>query len=434
MSAQDRVTLQAALQTYDQGHLAQAEPSLRSLAVKYPGSYQVNEALGSLYAEANQLDRALPYLQKSSKIAPREALAHANLGAVYLKLARPQEAVPELQRAATLDPENPATQANLGQALMLQKQPAAAAAAFAAAARTSPADCDLKYNLALALFNAGAFKEAAVTLETIPTASLTPEMHALAGDTEERAGDFVKALAHFEAAARTDPSEPNLYALTTELLRHWNWAEAITVANYASTRYPTATRFQMAAGIALYGKSDFKQAAVVFAQLLQADPANAILADLLGRSCGSIPDGTAPDCHAVADFVEHHPGNATMTTYAANAILREPADTRDLAKAEALLHTAIATDPQLAEAYLSLGILDQIRLQWQESATALERAIALRPTLPEAHYRLSRAYAHLGRRDEAQAEIALHQKYSKLAKDSLDARMQEVMRFILNPS
>ncbi len=103
-------------------------------------------------------------------------------------------------------------------------------------------------------------------------------------------------------------------------------------------------------------------------------------------------------------------------------------------KAASLLHAALSADPNYADAWFQMGVLEQVQLHWKESATDLERAIALRPTFAEAHYRLSRAYAHLGRRDDAQKEIALHQTYSQQAKDSLNARMQEVMTFILKPS
>jgi hypothetical protein len=37
----------------------------------------------------------------------------------------------------------------------------------------------------------------------------------------------------------------------------------------------------------------------------------------------------------------------------------------------------------------------------------------VKPTLAEAHYRLARAYSHLGRHDDAAKEIALQQRYSK---------------------
>jgi len=83
MSIADRNALQAALDAYDQGQAARAEPVLRDLATRYPKNYEANEALGGIYAESNDLVRALPYLQQACAIAPQQALAHANLGAAY---------------------------------------------------------------------------------------------------------------------------------------------------------------------------------------------------------------------------------------------------------------------------------------------------------------------------------------------------------------
>lgn len=134
------------------------------------------------------------------------------------------------------------------------------------------------------------------------------------------------------------------------------------------------------------------------------------------------------------EFAVRHPGNAITTTYAAVAILHEPKERQDLDRAAELLRMAIAADPKYAEAYFQMGVLEQARLQWKESAESLERSIALRPGSPEAHYRLSRAYTHMGRREEAKAQIALHETYSEQAKNSLDAKMQEVVRFLLKPS
>ena len=80
-----------------------------------------------------------------------------------------------------------------------------------------------------------------------------------------------------------------------------------------------------------------------------------------------------------------------------------------------------------------MGELDQQRGQWKESADALEHAVALRPMYSQAHYRLSRAYAHLGRRDDAAQQMALQQQYSKQEEQRLNSRMSEVVKFVLNP-
>jgi tetratricopeptide (TPR) repeat protein len=434
MPKPDRAALQQALQAYDQGDAKRAEPLLRDLATRYPENYEASEALGSLYAEANDLPRALIYLRRACAVAPRQALAHANLGAAYLKLSQPAEAIQELEAAAKLDPANGPTQENLGQALMLAKRPKEAARAFASASTLAPDNADLKYNVALALLESGSPKEAGALLDALPSAAITPEIHSLAGDADERAGDFARALANYEAAAKANPSDANLYAVVAELLRHWNWDEAITVADYGSQIYPASEHFPMAAGIAQYARSDYPAAIGIFSNILRHSPDNEFAADILGRSCGALADGENSGCAVIADFAQRHPGNAVMTTYAAVAILHAPQREQNLDKAAALLTTAIADDPKYAEAYLRMGVLEQMRQHWAASAPYLEEAVELTPTAPEPHYRLSRAYAHMGRSEDAQAQIALHKTYSQKAKDSIDSKLQEVMRFILNPS
>ena len=433
MSEQDQQTLHRALDAYDSGDARTAEPLLRELNQSYPGNYPAAEALGSLYAESGDLDAALPLLRRATALAPLESLAFANLGAAYLKLSRAADAVRELRRAVALDPHNAASQLNLGQALVLAGDPEAAVKAFAAAAAIDPENAKVRYAWALALYNSNAPAQAADLLNKVPAAAWTDGMHALAGDANERAGNFPRAIAEFEAAAKQNPSEDNLYALTAELMRHWNWKEAIEVADYGSRSFPKATRFRIAAGASLYGAGDFKGAVQVFAALLAADPANSMEADLLGRSCAALADGQFIGCEGVYEYAERHPGNPVMTTYAAIALLHAPGNPETLDKAEALLRSAISNNPQYAEAYMRLGAVQQARQQWAESAGSLERAIALDPSSAEAHYRLARAYAHLGRREEAQQQNALRQSCEDKAKASIDARMQEVVRFVLTP-
>ena len=433
ISTQDQQTLHQALDAYDRGDANTAEPLLRLLNRKYPENYPAAEALGSLYVEAGKLDAALPLLRKACLLAPKESLASANLGAAYLKLSRTPDAVRELRRAVALDPYNAASQASLAQALTLAGEMPAALTAYAAAAAADPDSANLRYAWALALYNNNAPAEATEQLKQIPPASWTDQMHVLAGDANERAGHFPEAIAEFEAASRQNPSEDNLYALTAELMRHWNWQEAVTVANFASQKFPRTSRFRIAAGASLFGASDFKGAVQVFSALLAADPANAVVADLLGRSCAALADGQFTGCEGLYQYAEQHPGNPVMTTYAAIALLHAPGDAGTLVKAEALLRSAIAHNPKYAAAYMRLGTVQQARQQWVESAASLERAIALDPSSAEAHYRLSRAYAHLGRRDEAQQQNALRQSCEDQAKASINARMQEVVRFVLTP-
>jgi tetratricopeptide (TPR) repeat protein len=423
--------LREALDAYDRGDIAHAEPLLRVLAGRYPRSYEANEALGGLYVETGDVGHALPLLERARKLAPQEAIAHANLGAAYLKAKRTAEAVPELETAVHLEPMNSETQAMLGQALMAEREPARAAKAFAVASSATPSDWGLHYDLALALLSSGATEQAGAALKAIPNNQRTDQVEALAGDIQEKLGDYKQALVDYQTAAHLNPSDANLYTLTAELLRHWTWPEAIEIARYGEKLYPASLRFKLAEGIGLYANSQFPLAAAVFSSLLIADPDNAVYADLLGRSCSLVDDGVSAECEGLEAFSKKHPENAKAATYAAAAILHRPAGQQDANQAEAFLRQALAADPQLAEAHFEMGVLYQARLDWKQSATSLERAIALRPEFPEAHYRLSRAYAHMGRREEAQGEIAMQQKYSQQEKDDLNARMQEVVKFVV---
>jgi len=431
MSTADQTTLKRALDTYDQGDLKSSEPLLADLAKRYPGSYPANEALGSLYAETDRTELALPYLRRACALSPREAIAHANLGAAYLKLNKPVEAVPELRLALKSDPHNAATQSNLGQALMLNLQPADAAKVFAAASTLQPADSGLKYNLALALYEGGSIKEASTALSSIPATDATDQTEALGGDLDEKLGHFEQAIAHYQAAAKMNPSDANLYALTLELMRHWTWSEAIEIASYGASRYPGSTHFEVAKGIAQYGGQKYPEAIVTLSKLLQREPENALYADLLGRSCSAIAEDASAECIGLSEFAHRHPENAQAATYAAVSLLHRPSAEQDNPEVKRLLDQAIAANPNLPEAYFQLGVLDQSQTEWKESVAPLQRAIEIRQTYPEAHYRLSRAYAHLGMKAEAQQEIALQQKYSQQAKDTVNAHLQEVVTFLV---
>lgn len=434
MTPGDGSSLKVALEAYDAGDSASARPVLETLLGRYPDNYFINEGLGSLYAEAGDTHRALPLLEHAVLIAPEEPVAHSNLGALDLKLGRRAQAVTQLRLAAKLAPQEFANQANLGRALMLSHQPGDAAVAFAAAAKLKTGDTDTLYNWALALEAAGQPREAAAVLAQLAPAAQTAESASLAGELAEQLGDFKTAVLDEQTAVRLDPTAQNVYVLTLELLRHWTWSEALQVAQFGQARFPADTRFAVAAGIAEYADEKYAAAAQQFSALLHAEPNNAGFADLLGRSCEAGGEATATTCGALDAFALAHPANARVAVFVAAGILRRPVDQQDTARADALLRQAIAADPRLPEAFYQQGVLAQQRGQWQASQTALEHAIALRPAYAEAHFRLSRAYAHLGRRDDAQREIALHAQYSQQDKDQLNAHLGEVVRFLLKPS
>lgn len=420
----------AALAAYDAGRTAEAKTALQQLTSRYPHDFAVQEALGLLLAEAGETDAALPHLLAAAVAKPKDAGAQGNLGAAYLQLKRAKEAVHALEAAALLDSGNAEVQTELGRALFLDGKPGPAAEALSKASKLRPSDPDLLYDLVLAL---DADHRSAAALQLLHQHEMEARgsaMESLWGDVAEHAGQYQEAVEHMQAAARQEPSEANLYALTVELLRHWTWQPAQQVAEYSVAKYPSSQRLRFAEGVSLYGGTQFAKAADVFAALLRESPDSESDGDLLGRSCAALGGAVSPSCAALTLFAEQHPDNARVAVFAAISLLHQPEDSQNLAKAEALLRQSLMHDAHSPEAFYQLGVLQQQRQQWAESEASLKQAIAGKPAYAEAHYRLSRAYAHLGMKTEAAAELALQKRYAQQEKQASDEQLKEVTIFL----
>lgn len=430
LSAHDQRELASALSADDAGHPQQAEQPLRDLVRRYPRNFEILESLGLVYAELGEYARACPYLERATRANPASAAAYANLGSAYLKLNRTPDALKALQHAAEIEPANATTQTTLGLARMQAHQSKLAAEAFAHAAQISLPNADLLYNWSVALLGAGEITSAAGVADRIPGAESSAQVQSLLGDIAEHQDKFKDAADHYQKAVDLNPTEANIYTLAMEFVRHWTFDPAIKIFDYGLDRYPASTLLLSGKGIAEYADNHYADAASIFSGLLVHDPDNALYAEILGHSCNLMPD-SIPGCNRMINFAQAHPSNAPANLFAAESLLHNPGDPGASAKAEKLLRQAIVDDPALAEAWYELGVLDQQKGQWQQSQTALEKCVALQPRLSKAHYRLALAYAHLGKRDRSKQEIALQQQYSEQEKDKLNARMQEVTRFVV---
>lgn len=431
LSAHDQQVLTKALDADNAGHPQVAELPLRELAQRHPKNFEILESLGLVYAELGEYSRARPYFEKAIRVNPSSAAAYANLGSAYLKLNESALAATALQHAADLDPANAETQSMLGLARMQIHEPKPAAEAFGRAAELKTPSADLLYNWSVALLGAEEVDHSAAVAARIPDASGSAQVQGLLGDIAERQGHFKEAVEHYRHAVELTPSESNIYNLAMEFVRHWTFEPAIKVFDFGLARYPTSALLLSGKGIAEYADNHYSDAAVIFSGLLTRDPDNALYAEILGHSCNLMPD-SIPGCDSMIAFARAHPANAEANLYAAESLMHNPSDAAAPTQAEEFLRRVIAKNPKLAEAWYELGIVDQQKREWVESEAALEKCLALEPRLAKAHYRLALAYSHLGKRDKAQQEIALQQQYSEQAKDKLNARMQEVTRFIVS--
>ncbi len=429
--ASDDQRFQQAMAAMQAGEPTQARSLLQQLQTRHPHTFSVDESLGLACAQMGDLSAALKYLRDATQDDPNSAVAQANLGTAYLKLKQNDAAVHALQRSAQLDPQNASTQGALGQALMLVHQPKAAVVAFRAALAGNADDPTLLYNTALAEFQAGNAAAAQPLLARMPGLEDSAEAQSLLGDVDESLAQYKDAAVHYAAAARIDPSEPNLFLLGIEFLRHWTFDPAIQEFEAGVKRYPTSTRMQLGLGVAYYGGSYYDKAIPIFASLLQQSPDNALYAELLGRDCTVLTEGIRPECATLVQFAMRHPANAVIATYAATSILHQPQGQQQLATVHTLLVQALRADPKMPEAHFAMGLLLQQQRQWQQSIDPLKAAIALKPDYATAHYRLALAYNHAGNRQQAQQEIALELKFSKAEHAEVENRLRSVTTFLV---
>ena len=137
-------------------------------------------------------------------------------------------------------------------------------------------------------------------------------------------------------------------------------------------------------------------------------------------------------CSRLQAFADAHPENAAVATYAASALLIRPQGEQDLPRVEKLLRSALRTKPDDSQAFYQLGVLYQQELRWPESVDNLKQAVALRPAFAEAHYRLARAYFHLGDRPHGDSELALQKRYQEEERETRDRSMKSVTLFLFN--
>lgn len=425
-------TFQAAMAAEDRGDLAKAESLLRELHSSHPGIFAIDESLGLLYVKQEEFEKALPLLKAATAEQPSSDAAHANLGAAYFRFGRNKEALAEFQTASRLNPHNAATQQSLGRLLMEDHHPAQAAEAFAAALRLSPDDSDLQLDRARALIEAGQPQQALAELSAMRGSAQSASAQSLLGDAEEKLAAYQRAAEHYSRAVELDPTETNAWILGVELLRHWTFAAAIREFEAATQKFPSSTRMKLGLGAAYFGDSRYADSIPVFADLLDADPNNALYAELLGMACAAVSQSSKQRCSALVTYAEAHPRDARASTYAASMLLTGTGAGDQTETARKLLTNALAADPKSPDALYEMGMLKQNGGDWAGSIPSLQRAIALKPDLAPAHYRLALAYWRTGRKQEGQAEMELQKKYSKQEKADMDQRLRQITTFIVD--
>jgi tetratricopeptide (TPR) repeat protein len=262
----------------------------------------------------------------------------------------------------------------------------------------------------------------------------TADGHRLLGELNERLGNPLEAVREYERAARMDPSEQNYFEWGTELLLHRADEPAVEVFTKGSHAHPDSARMLAGLGAALYAEGKSDEAARQLCTASDLKPANPAPYIFLGKmekaATGVLPCGE----QKLARFAQEHPENA-LANYYYGVVLwkrdRGSEDSAGLRKSEALLEKAASIDPELAEAYLQLGILHSERGDFERAIRDYRKAIEVGPQIGEAHYRLGSAYRRIGEESKAEQEFREYEKIEKAEAVAIESQRRELRQFLI---
>lgn len=435
-SAQDKERdklFQSAVAQYEAGRYAEAASPLEKLAKEIPESFEVHELLGLVYAAESQDVKANEHLGKAVRLKPDSVAARSNLAASYARLGKYDLAVEQFSKAAELDPANYNTNHNLGEVYIHAGNVGKALPYLEKAQRVNPASYDNGYDLSLAYLVTERLSEARTSVQSLLKQKETGELHNLLGQIEEKDGQFVAAANQFEAAARMEPSESNLFDWASELLLHRTLDPAIEVFEKATARYPDSPRLMVGLGMAYYARGNYDDAVKAFLRGADLNPSDPRCYKFLARAYDSSPSQAAEVIERFRTFAELRPHNGQALYYYAMSLWkgkRAQDPDLDLKQIDSLLKSAIAADPALPEAHLQIGNLNADQGKFAEAIPEYQRALELDADLADAHYRLGQAYVRTGQKDRAQEQFEVYQRLRAQHLADLDKQRAEIRQFV----
>ena len=340
----------------------------------------------------------------------------------------------QLRAAVERAPRSFSAQHQLGAFYLGAGKPQAAIAPLAAAYRLDPGDYDNAYKLALAYQRSGDLLQARRYVSEVLAKENRADLYRLLGDIDEQLKEPVAAVKEYELAVRLEPSEANYFAWGSELLLHRAIQPAIEVLSQGAKAFPGSARMLAGLGAALYAGGSVEAATERLCQASDLAP-NAEAPHLfLGKVVESVVRTPACAQEKLGRFRALQPGNAWAHYYYALALAKqteridEPAHGEGI---ERLLRQAIAIDPQLAAAYLELGVLEGERGNLKQAIAYYQHAVQAKADLAEAHYRLARAYKQSGETDKARQEFDSYRQIEKRQAAEGERERRELREFVV---
>ena len=287
----------------------------------------------------------------------------------------------------------------------------------------NPAMPGLRFNLGLAYFKAGNYREA--VHEFGPLLKAAPgdqRLTILMGMSHYGLDEFAAAAPYLKQAAEHDPQNlPLLLALAHSCLLSQQYQCVLDELHRIVALNPESAEAHMLAGEALDQMKDTAGAIRELRAAVVANPKEPNVHFGLGYLLWT--QGQTQD--AAREFqaeLDNYPGNAQAMLYVADSLIQM----NRLQDALPLLEKVESINPANAMGHLDLGIVYTEVGRNEDALRELKQAAALKPGDVNAHYRLGRLYRSMGRNAEAKAEFDKSKSLNKSADEGLIKAMSRV--------
>jgi tetratricopeptide (TPR) repeat protein len=182
----------------------------------------------------------------------------------------------------------------------------------------------------------------------------------------------------------------------------------LKVLAFATGKYPQSARLRVAVGVAQYSLGRWDEAVEALCQAVDLDPRDTRALEFLGKMQGIAPGKADEVAGRLALFARRYPDNAAANYYYALTLKDKQAG-----EAEKLLQRAAALKPDWPEAHYELALLYENESRAEKAMREYETTIRLRPEFSKAHYRLARLYEKAGKKELARAELKAFEESKK---------------------
>lgn len=356
--------LEDAAQSLAAGNLGRAESELLALLKSTPTDHRALNFLGLLRAQQQRNAEAERLFRQAISIKPDFPSAHINLGLLYVQMGEPETAIPQLEEGLRLDP-NRSDAANALADIWRQQARAA-----------------------------------------------------------ETTGNPEKALSLLLQARKVAPRRPDVeYEFGMVALRMSLVPDAIQAFQQTLALRDNDANARYALGRAYMESSDFENARQQFQKYLEFDSMDATAHYALGMALSALE--RAPEAR-----VEFEKSVSLMPVQTESYFRLGVLDlqSKNFDSAEKNFEHVLGRDPKHAGALAGLGRAKFEEKKYPEARDRLLEAISSNDKLREAHYYLGLTYARMGRKEDADHELAIA---TRLEHEETE-RQRTVFR-ILNP-